>query len=425
MRIASGTPTINLTLNALTGLASPLLATFWQHDNPHRQRVRSLYDYRHAAPWVLPSWWTSRPEVAGADAQHVDRPGQQRHDGVLGCRDDGQLDAGVAGTFASLDTALFDSTATGVRNVNLTAGIYNGGGTGQQRHQPQLHVLGHGQDYGRWQPDQAGPRDADGQQQRRQRLHRRNLHPERNVGAGPHQRTAHGGDRDDPGSTGSGTLNLNGFGQTIAGLATAGTASSQTITNNGGVDATLTYAGGSSTFGGSITNGGHHTLLAVTLGLLSLVGSNSFTGATAVSGGTLSLDAATAITASPVTVSLTGVLTESVANALSGSASLTYNVTGGTLTLTQTNSYSGGRTSRTALCRPGRRQCPAGRRYRHHRQLGILDLNGNNQQIGVLAGTGTATITNSSTTANAILSCHASNYGGVINNGTKRPPPWP
>ena len=49
------------------------------------------------------------------------------------------------------------------------------------------------------------------------------------------------------GNTGtSGTLDLNGFGQTIAGLATAGTAASQTITNNGGDPATLTYAGGSS-----------------------------------------------------------------------------------------------------------------------------------------------------------------------------------
>ena len=189
------------------------------------------------------------------------------------------------------------------------------------------------------------------------------------------------------------------------------------------MDATLTYAGGSSTFGGSIADGsGHKTLLAVTSGTLSLNGSSNFTGATSVSAGTLSLDAANAITASPVTISGTGVLAQSVPNALSGTASL--NLNGATMTVSQTNNYTGGTniqsgTLSSASTTPSPSPAPS---PSAGTGSGTLDLNGHNQTIAALATAGAAssqTITNNSPSANSILTFAGGNstYAGAINNG--------
>lgn len=82
-----------------------------------------------------------------------------------------------------------------------------------------------------------------------------------------------------------GTLDLGGFNQTLAGLASAGTA---TITNSGGNNSTLTFAGGTSSFGGTITDGATHTTaLAVTSGSLTLTGTTSnYSGGTTLATGT-------------------------------------------------------------------------------------------------------------------------------------------
>ncbi len=227
------------------------------------------------------------------------------------------------------------------------------------------------------------------------------------------------------GGTGtSGTLDLDGIGLTVASLATAGTASNQTITNNSNLNATLTYAGGNSTFGGRISDGtSGKTLLAMVSGTLSLTGSSNYTGATSVSGGTLSLDGVGAITASPVTISGTGILAQSVPNALSGTASL--NVNGATATVSQSNNYTGGTNILSGTLMLGNNNVlpTAGTvTIGSSTGSGTLDLNGYNQTVFGLATAGSAssqTITNNSTTANSILTFAGGNstYAGTINNG--------
>ncbi len=99
----------------------------------------------------------------------------------------------------------------------------------------------------------------------------------------------------------SGSLQLFGFNQTVKGIATSGTAASQTITNNATTnDAVLTLNSNlTSTFGGAITNGaakkigitmlGGHTLV-----LTGLASVNTYTGATLVQNGTLQIGATNA-----------------------------------------------------------------------------------------------------------------------------------
>jgi fibronectin-binding autotransporter adhesin len=91
---------------------------------------------------------------------------------------------------------------------------------------------------------------------------------------------------------GYGTLDLAGRSITVASLATAGTAALQTITNNSVTTATLTHSGaGFSLFGGSISNGSStmRVAVAVTGGTLKLARSNSFTGGVTVSSGATAL----------------------------------------------------------------------------------------------------------------------------------------
>lgn len=92
--------------------------------------------------------------------------------------------------------------------------------------------------------------------------------------------------------TTSGTFNLNGNGQSVAGLVTDGSAgTSNVVTNNGAADATLTVSGNgttASTFAGKIQDGStNKTALVVSGGTLDLTAANTYTGNTSVTGGTL------------------------------------------------------------------------------------------------------------------------------------------
>src|ERR1035441_7254272 len=94
----------------------------------------------------------------------------------------------------------------------------------------------------------------------------------------------------------AGTLDLAGLNQQVAGLAVASgaTAASQIIGNSSKANnATLTYGGGSSTFGGIIQNtlgsGSKTVILTVSVGNLTLSGANTYSGGTMVNGGTLSV----------------------------------------------------------------------------------------------------------------------------------------
>lgn len=115
------------------------------------------------------------------------------------------------------------------------------------------------------------------------------------------------------------------------------------VTNNG----TLVFNSNAMTnFGGAISGTGAVTKLDV--GILTLTGTNNYTGATNVIGGTLLINdgalgsgAVTINTAATLVFNNTG--TSTVANAISGGGALTKHGAG-TLALTGTNSYSGGTT---------------------------------------------------------------------------------
>ncbi len=92
----------------------------------------------------------------------------------------------------------------------------------------------------------------------------------------------------------SGTFDLDGQSITVSSLSTSGTGTSNIIGNSStGAPSGLTYAGGISTFGGSIVDvigaGTQMTSLTVNSGTLILTGANTFTGGTTISGGTLQI----------------------------------------------------------------------------------------------------------------------------------------
>ena len=108
----------------------------------------------------------------------------------------------------------------------------------------------------------------------------------------------------------SGTLDLNGFNLTISSLATAGTASNQTITNNSSTtNSVLTYSSAaSSTFGGLVSNGSSRNISVVVSGggKLTLASTNTFTGGVTVLNGTIKLGADGALGAGAISLGTTG-----------------------------------------------------------------------------------------------------------------------
>jgi autotransporter-associated beta strand protein len=94
--------------------------------------------------------------------------------------------------------------------------------------------------------------------------------------------------------TTSASLDLAGSNITVAGLATAGTGTSNTVGSSSTIaNSTLTFAGGTSTFAATIQDalgiGNQTVALAISSGNLSLSGNNTYSGGTVVNGGTLSI----------------------------------------------------------------------------------------------------------------------------------------
>ncbi|EDY20610.1 autotransporter-associated beta strand repeat protein [Chthoniobacter flavus Ellin428] len=112
------------------------------------------------------------------------------------------------------------------------------------------------------------------------------------------------------GASSNGTLTLNGNSITVGALNGDNTA---TINNNNATAATLTVnkAGGTDTFAGTLTDGTLNTLGLTKSGAGTLVlsGTNSYSGATTISGGTLQFNADVAMSsASPLTIANGGTL---------------------------------------------------------------------------------------------------------------------
>ena len=115
-----------------------------------------------------------------------------------------------------------------------------------------------------------------------------------------------------PTAGGSATLNLNGFSETINGLADSG-ANTRTVTNGSATAVTLTLGGNdaTATYAGVIQDGsGVVTLAKIGAGTQTLSGANTYTGLTTISAGTVLLGSATALgaTAGSTTVASGAVL---------------------------------------------------------------------------------------------------------------------
>ena len=139
----------------------------------------------------------------------------------------------------------------------------------------------------------------------------------------------------------TGTLDLNGNSLTVAGVATAGTGTTSSVTNNGAADATLTFAGGTSVFNGALKDGATNKLgLMVSSGSLTISQDGTYSGGTTINnGGTLLV---TRITAShtplgtgSLTVNAGGTLVGNNADAFgyaAGFAPQVISINGGTVT---------------------------------------------------------------------------------------------
>ena len=102
------------------------------------------------------------------------------------------------------------------------------------------------------------------------------------------------------GDSASPTLDLNGFNQTVGGLVLNSTGGTKLITNSTATPSILTIAPvQDSTYGGTL--GGLLSLSVSGAGTVTLSGSNSFTGTTSVSGGTLVIAHANALNNSTLT----------------------------------------------------------------------------------------------------------------------------
>jgi len=143
----------------------------------------------------------------------------------------------------------------------------------------------------------------------------------------------------------SGTFDFNGASESFDQL--AGTSAAGTVTNTlASSTSTLTIGGnnGSSSFSGAIQNGASGTgVVAVNkngTGTLTLAGLNTYTGATNINAGTLSLTGTIGSTGgTAITVASGASLTEGALGAIVGTSSLTLN--SGTTTLNGLNTYSG------------------------------------------------------------------------------------
>jgi len=180
----------------------------------------------------------------------------------------------------------------------------------------------------------------------------------------------------DLGISAAATLDLAGFNQTLAGI-TKNT-NSATVTNSLASSTSTLTTTGNSTFAGVIQNGAGTTALTVNGGSLNLTGANTYTGATSVTNGTLTIGNGTTGSlnaSSAVSVGATGTLAVNLASASTFGNAVANN---GTVNLTSsgTTTYSGAFSGSGAINQNG----------------GVAILSGSNNSTGAVnVNTGTAT----------------------------------
>ena len=273
----------------------------------------------------------------------------------------------------------------------------------------------------------------------------------------------------------SGTLDLAGFNVQVAGLSVApgATAANQVIGNSSTASAANLTVNGTSTFAGTIRDtlgGGNQTVsLTVAGGVLTLSGSNTYSGGTNISQGVLAFGANNSIppgtalslgsvasggtldlagfnqeigtltvapgaapagqvianssTTANSTLTVNGVSTfaGTIQNAIGGgNQQVGLTVAGGALTLSGSNTYSGPtQITDGSLILGGNGALPSGTTVSFAGTSGTLDLAGFSPQIaGLSGGTGTRQVVgNSSTTNGAVLTINGvSTFGGTIQN---------
>ncbi|MFC2102135.1 autotransporter-associated beta strand repeat-containing protein, partial [Bacteroidota bacterium] len=186
----------------------------------------------------------------------------------------------------------------------------------------------------------------------------------------------------------TGTLDLNGNNETIGSLAGAGT-----VTSSASGTLTLTTGGDgtSTTFSGIIQNGSATTvgLTKVGAGTMILSGANTYTGLTTISAGTLQVGAGSTagVIAAGSAITNNGNLIfnrtdsygQNYSQVISGTGALTENGTGGTLTLSGANTYTGLTTITSGTLKLGNAAALGGTANGTSITSGaVLDLNGIN-----------------------------------------------
>ncbi len=182
-------------------------------------------------------------------------------------------------------------------------------------------------------------------------------------------------------------LDLNGFSASIASLSGTGT-----VLNGGPTTVALTLGNDNSdsSFGGTLS--GPLQLIKSGTGTLVLTGSNTYTGGTTISAGTLQLGDGQGTGSITGDVIDNGILAFNrnndltFAGAISGTGGVLQNGTG-TATLTGANTYSGGTTINVGTLAAGSETAFSPNSAFIVNSL--LDLNGFNNTIGSLSGTGT------------------------------------
>ncbi|HEV2969531.1 MAG TPA: autotransporter-associated beta strand repeat-containing protein [Pirellulales bacterium] len=168
--------------------------------------------------------------------------------------------------------------------------------------------------------------------------------------------------------------------------------------------------------------GGSTTLTVAGGGSLTLLGTNSYTGVTTITAGTLQLGDGTSINGSVGgDIADNGSLifadssTQTFSGAISGSGSLT-KTGSGALTLSGSSTYAGATTVSAGSLKGGTDSAWSANSAVSVASAASLDLAGHNETIGALSGSGT--VTNSVGSTNIALTSNGSGtFGGTLQNG--------